>query len=107
MKFKVLVGVLFFLVINNCFAAAELVCGGQQAKYGRTAIEVNCDDRFTVVQSLKKAWFTLRQNNIGGTLEDMCWTAYNDAKDLHPSISFAGITDSFFVRCNMGLEYVK
>jgi hypothetical protein len=107
MKFKFLVGVLFYLFTSSCFAAAELVCVGQQVKYGRTGIEVNCDDRFAVVESLKQAWFTLRRNNIGGTLEDMCWDAFNDAKDLHPSISFAGITDSFFVRCNMGLEYVK
>ena len=107
MKFKFLVGVLFYLFTSSCFAATELVCVGQQVKYGRTSIEVNCDDRFAVVESLKQAWFTLRLNNIGGTLEDMCWDAFNDAKDLHPSISFAGITDSFFVRCNMGLEYVK
>jgi hypothetical protein len=104
---KIIIAILSFFLSASCFAATELVCIGQQASYGRTSIEVDCSNRFAVVESLKRAWLTLRQNNIGGTLEDMCWDAFNGAKDLHPSISFEGITDSFFVRCNMGLEYVE
>jgi hypothetical protein len=104
---KALLGGLLYLFTASCFGAIELVCSGQEASYGRTRSEVDCSTRFAVVESLKQAWFTLRQNNIGGSLEDMCWDAYNDAKDLHPSISFEGITDSFFIRCNMGLEYVE
>ena len=105
--FKNLLGVLLYLSAASCFGAIELVCSGQEASYGKTRSEVDCSTRFVVVESLKQAWLTLRQNNIGGSLEDMCWDAYNDAKDLHPSISFEGITDSFFIRCNMGLEYVE
>lgn len=105
--FKNLIGVLLYLSTASCFGATELVCSGQEASAGKTRLEVDCSTRFVVVESLKQAWLTLRQNNIGGSLEDMCWDAYNDAKDLHPSISFAGITDSFFIRCNMGLEYVE
>ena len=104
---KIIIAILSFFLSASCFAATELVCIGQQASYGRTSVEVDCSNRFAVVESLKRAWLTLRQNNIGGTLEDMCWDAFNDAKDLHPSISFEGITDSFFMRCNMGLEYVE
>ena len=104
---KTFLGGLLYLFTASCFGAIELVCSGQEASYGRTRSEVDCSTRFAVVESLKQAWFTLRQNNIGGSLEEMCWKAYNDAKDLHPSISFEGITDSFFMRCNMGLEYVK
>jgi len=104
---KTFLGGLLYLFTASCFGAIELVCSGQEASYGRTRSEVDCSTRFAVVESLKQAWFTLRQNNIGGSLEDMCWDAYNDAKDLHPSISFEGITDSFFIRCNMGLEYVE
>ena len=104
---KTFLGGLLYLYTASCFGAIELVCSGQEASYGRTRSEVDCSTRFAVVESLKQAWFTLRQNNIGGSLEDMCWDAYNDAKDLHPSISFEGITDSFFIRCNMGLEYVE
>jgi hypothetical protein len=107
LNIKYLLGVLLYLYTASCFGATELVCSGQQTSYGRTSIEVDCSNRFAVVESLKQVWFTLRQNNIGGSLEEMCWEAYNDAKDLHPSISFEGITDSFFMRCNMGLEYVK
>ncbi len=107
LNIKNLLGVLLYLYTASCFGATELVCSGQQVSYGRTSIDVDCSNRFAVVESLKQAWFRLRQNNIGGSLEDMCWDAYNDAKDLHPSISFEGITDSFFIRCNMGLEYVE
>jgi len=107
MNIKFLLGILLYFLTASCFAATELMCSGQQASYGTTSVEVDCSNRFAVVESLKQAWFTLRQNNIGGTLEDLCWDAFNDAKDLHPSISFEGITDSFFMRCNMGLEYVK
>jgi len=104
---KIIIALLGLFFTASGFAAAELVCIGQQASYGRVSVEVDCSDRFAVVESLKQAWLALRQNNIGGGLEDSCWEAYNDAKDLHPSISFEGITDSFFIRCNMGLEYVE
>jgi len=107
MKIKCLTGFFLYCATANCYAAAELVCVGQQASYARTSVEVDCSNRYAVVESLKQAWFKLRQNHIGGTLEDMCWDAFNDAKGIHPSISFVGITDSFFARCNMGLEYVQ
>ena len=87
-------------------AGLELVCNGQRASYGNKAVQVDCSSRKEVVRTLKSAWLTLRQNAIGGDTENMCFEAYMDAKDLHPSIGFNGITDSFFIRCNMGLKYV-
>jgi len=107
LNIKNALGVLLYLSTSICFGATNLVCSEQEVRYGKTSIEVDCSNRFAVIESLKQAWFTLRQNSIGGSLEDMCWDAYNDAKDLHPSISFEGIADSFFVRCNMGLEYIE
>ena len=68
---------------------------------------MNCSDRKDFVETLGAAWRTLRKNSIGGTTEDLCWEAYKDAKDMHPSISFDNISDSFLMRCNMGLAYVK
>ncbi len=59
------------------------------------------------METLGAAWHELRNNSIGGHLEEMCWEAYNQAKDMHPSISFQDISDSFLIRCNMGLEYVN
>jgi hypothetical protein len=103
---KKIVAMLLLAMSANANAALELVCEGQGASYGKRAVSVDCDDRRDVVGTLKSAWLTLRQNSIGGDIENMCFEAYMDAKDLHPSIGFRGITHSFFIRCNMGLEYV-
>ena len=68
---------------------------------------VKCNNRKEFVETLRAAWMTLRKNSIGGTTEDLCWEAYKDARDMHPSISFENISDSFLMRCNMGLAYVN
>ena len=98
-----------FLIINSCecLAGTELVCKGHQAQSNNKAVYVNCSDRKEFVETLGAAWRTLRKNSIGGTTEDLCWEAYKDARDMHPSISFDNISDSFLMRCNMGLAYVK
>lgn len=54
---------------------------------------------------LGAAWRKLREEHIG-QFENMCWEAYNQAKDIPPSISFSDISDGFLMRCNMGLAYV-
>jgi hypothetical protein len=84
---KILIFILLFLISKNLLAADELVCKGRQAEVNNRAIYVNCSDRKEFVQSLGAAWHALRKNFIGGTLEDLCWKAYNEAKDTHPSIS--------------------
>ena len=91
----------------NSQAAVELVCTGQSAEAGKKAFAVDCSDRNAVINAIQSAWMAIRKNNIGGSLENMCFDALTSAKDLHPSISFVGISDSFFMRCNMGLEYVN
>lgn len=98
-----------FLMIfsTSSFAGLELVCKGRQARSNNKPIYFNCNDRKEFVETLGKAWRTLRKNSIGGSVEDMCWKAYSQAKEMHPSISFANISDSFTARCNMGLAYVK
>ena len=95
------------LIPNLSFAGLELVCKGRQVQTNNKIIYVNCSNRKEFIETLGAAWQTLRKNYIGGTTEDLCWEAYRDAKDMHPSISFDNISDSFLMRCNMGLAYIK
>ena len=85
----------------------EMVCQGGTPQSTRKIIYINCTDRAAFITALGTAWNTLRKNQIGGSLEDMCFQAYDQAKNLHPSISLNGITGGFLTRCNQGLEYVK
>lgn len=104
---KLLTFALWLIISANSYAGTELVCKGHQPQSNNKPIYVNCSDRKDFVETLGAAWRTLRKNSIGGTTEDLCWEAYKDAKDMHPSISFDNISDSFLMRCNMGLAYVK
>jgi hypothetical protein len=88
-------------------AGFELVCKGRQAQSKQKIVQVDCANRKDFIDKLGAAWRTLRQNSIGGHLENMCWESYSQAKDIHPSISFNEISDGFLMRCNMGLEYVN
>ena len=107
MKRNAQIIVLTLTISANSFAGIELVCKGHQAQSNNKAIYVNCSDRKEFVETLGSAWRTLRKSSIGGATEDLCWEAYNEAKDMHPSISFNNIFDSFLMRCNIGLAYVK
>ena len=54
--------------------------------------------------------YLLKMNfNVIGIDNFVCGYEENllDFKDMHPSISFDNISDSFLMRCNMGLAYVK
>jgi hypothetical protein len=104
---KYLFAVFFCVFMLNAHAGLELVCKGAQPKSNGKVIYINCQNRKEFVDTIGSAWRELRKNSIGGHLEDMCWEAYKQAKDMHPSISFADISDSFLIRCNMGLEYVN
>lgn len=107
MKYLVLVSFISALLASNAYAGAELICKGRQPTSNNKSIYVNCSERKAFVDALGNAWRTIRGNSIGGSMEDMCWQAYQQAKDMHPSISFDNISDSFLTRCNMGLAYVK
>ena len=98
---------LSLLISSNAYAGLELVCKWRQPTSNNKPVYVNCSERKEFVDALGSAWHTLRQNSIGGSMEDMCWQSYQQAKDMHPSISFSNISDSFLMRCNMGLAYVK
>jgi len=91
----------------NANAGIELVCKGGQARTDHRTVFVDCENRIEFIDMLGAAWRELRKNRIGGNMEDMCWKAYSQAKDMHPSISFSNISDSFLMRCNMGLAYVN
>lgn len=104
---KNLLTCLFLLFTLNANAGYELVCKGGQARTNHKIVSVDCDNRKAFIDMLGAAWQELRKNRIGGSMEDMCWKAYSQAKDMHPSISFSNISDSFLVRCNMGLAYVQ
>jgi hypothetical protein len=96
-----------FVFSGAAFAGFELVCKGGRAQTSNQAIFVDCSNRKEFVDMLGSAWQTLRDNSIGGTMENLCWEAYSQAKDMHPSISFDNISDAFLARCNMGLEYAN
>lgn len=108
MRYK---GHLFVLLslsfVINANAGLELVCKGRQVRTNNKVIYVDCENRKAFVDMLGSAWLELRKNSIGGSMENMCWDAYNQAKEMHPSISFSNISDSFLMRCNMGLAYIK
>lgn len=101
--------VLLFLVASqaSAFAGVELVCKGMSAQSNNKPKMVNCSDRQEVISALGSAWQTLRKQQIGGSTEDMCWEPYKRAKEMHPSISFDNIAPTFFMQCNMALQYIK
>jgi hypothetical protein len=101
--------VVIFMMFNSAAALAgfEMVCEGHSSQSNARVISVNCADRNSFIEALRTGWQLLRANNIGGTLENLCWEAYNQARDMHPSISFRDISDAFLMRCNVGLEYVR
>jgi len=107
MKNLTYLSLLFVLFASNVHAGLELVCKGSSPKSNNKPVYINCSERKEFVNALGSAWRTLRQNSIGGTTENLCWEAYQQAKDMHPSISFDNISDSFTARCNMGLAYIK
>lgn len=94
-----------FFVLNNAYAGTELVCKGRQARSNHRVVTVDCSKRKEFVDSLGAAWRKLREEHIG-QFENICWEAYNQAKDIPPTISFSNISDGFLMRCNMGLAYV-
>jgi hypothetical protein len=96
-----------FMLSSAAFAGFELVCKGGRAQTNFQTVFVDCSNRKEFIDMLGSAWKTLRDNSIGGTMEDLCWEAYSQAKDMHPSISFENISDAFLARCNMGLAYAN
>ena len=106
-KPQLLMLALTITLYTNAQAGYELVCKGQQQQSQNKAIFVNCNDRQAVVESLKHGWMTLRAQGIGGSTEDLCWKPYNTAKDIHPSINMSNIAPTFFLQCNMALQYTK
>lgn len=101
---------LFFILALYSISAqsVELVCKGNSAQNSsQRVVYVDCADRRAVIDALGAAWTVLRRQSIGGSAEDMCWNPYNRAKEMHPSISFDGIAQTFLMQCNMSLQYVK
>jgi hypothetical protein len=95
-------------IVTATQSGYELVCSGYNPQSNHKTVEVDCKNRKAFIDTLRKAWRTLRQNNIGGTTENLCWEAYSQAKDLHPSIGMRpDLASTFLMRCNMGLRYVQ
>ena len=103
----------FFLIVMIIFLSKnvnslELLCNGEKPRLqNQKQIFVNCSNRKEVIDILGWSWQKLRQQGIAGVTEDMCWKPYNRAKELHPSIPFDGIAQTFLKECNMALQYVK
>ena len=85
----------------------ELVCVGRQPRSALNIINVDCSNRQSVVQALEDSWLLLRSKSIGGTFEDLCWEPYNRAKEIPPTLSMVNIAPTFFMQCNMALQYAK
>ena len=103
----------FFLIVMIVFLfknvnSLELLCSGEQSRLqNQKQIFVNCSNRKEVIDILGWGWQKLRQQGIAGVTEDMCYKPYIRAKELHPSISFDGVAQTFLMECNMGLQYLK
>lgn len=106
---KLRLAVLFlFWMLQPSAQGLELVCRGQaQQNSGQRVVEVECANRKLVVDILEKAWVTLRTEGIGGSMEDLCWSAFNKAKEIHPSIDMKGVAPILFMQCNTALQYIK
>ena len=86
----------------------ELACEGYPPPNSpHKLLSIDCNNRKIFIGTLKDSWLLLRRGGIGGTLENLCYEAYTDAKELHPSISFLSVSESFLMRCNMGLAYLQ
>ena len=103
----------FFLIVMIIFLSKnvnslELLCYGEKPRLQtQKQIFVNCSNRKEVIDILGWGWQKLRQQGIAGVTEDMCYKPYIRAKELHPSISFDGVAQTFLMECNMGLQYLK
>ena len=107
-KSGLVVVVLTSLNTAPAYAGLELVCKGYRQQTNNSPVLVDCNNRKEVIDILGAAWKELRNNGIGGSLENMCWDSYQDAKKLHPAIGMdPGIASTFLMRCSMGLGYIK
>ena len=103
----------FFLIVMIIFLSKnvnslELLCNGEKPRLqNQKQIFVNCSNRKEVIDILGWSWQKLRQQGIAGVTEDMCYKPFKRAKELHPSIPFDGIAQTFLMECNMALQYVK
>ena len=106
---NLLVFLMCFLILpEHAHSRIELVCADAVMQDSQMQIKVDCNNRQRLIARLKQSWLAIRRNSIGGTLENLCWEAYNQARDLHPAVSMnSGIAYSFLTRCNLGLQYVK
>ena len=103
----------FFLILMIIFLSKnvnslELLCSGEKPRLqNQKQIFVNCSNRKEVIDILGWSWQKLRQQGIAGVTEDMCYKPFKRAKELHPSIPFDGIAQTFLMECNMALQYIK
>jgi len=87
-----------------------LVCQGSSGYTNRNIIYVNCDDKVEFLNALKNTWLLIRSSSKAHALglDQDCWERYHDALDWPPSITVSkGIAYSYFLACNVGLEFVK
>ena len=104
--------IIFFVFVSMALvgnaSAIELVCKGREPRMqNQKPIYVDCSSRKDVIDILGAAWRELRKQGIGGSTENMCWKPYQKAQEIHPSIRLDNIAPTFFVQCNMALQYVK
>lgn len=107
-KMKKLFIVVFPMMLASNVLAVELVCKGWPTKYqNQKPIYVDCSNRKEVIDTLGRAWQSVKGQHIGVSDENDCWQPYQKAKDLNPRIQIDGIANSLFMQCNIALKNVK
>lgn len=96
-----------FALATPANAGYELVCEGYRPSSSHTTVKVDCSNRQAVIEALGNAWYTLRQQGIEGTIGDMCWKPYQRVKELHPAVPLDRIAGTFFLQCNVALQYAR
>ncbi len=105
-----------FFALSNANAASLVCKGDQKALYwakdfGQRAIEVDCSNRKKVEDSIKNAWLAVRTGINAGKirphLEELCWKAFNDVKELNKLVPIDQVAPIHFSQCNMAFGQVE
>ncbi len=108
---------------NNCAAytdpIAQIRCVKQNESGGtyeapenkllNCGVNVNCQNRYEVVEKIRVAWLKLRNaGGVAGAYADVCFDSFKLVKELNPAITInAGIIQPQLNACNVGLREIR
>ena len=97
----------FLLFSANNLYAFELVCNGQYPRDPQQRpINVNCDSKDDIVNSLGAALQFLRKQGANDFQQAACWKAYQGAQSMHPAQA-SMLAKSYLPICNSELGRFK